>query len=159
MQFDAGKGNFAFHADAFSRTGQDYRIPSYPYLFPPDPAPLVGNRQPNSRVRADGQSVGGSYIFNGGFVGVAVSRFGSFYRIPGIEAAETGARIDLNQTKVTSKGEFRPGSSAIDTVRFWLGATDYKHNELANENGFDGVQQTFKHARPRCERRLSAQKI
>ena len=63
---------------------------------------------PTAAVRADGQSVGGSYIFNGGFVGVAVSRFGSFYRIPGIEAAETGARIDLNQTKVTSKGEFRP---------------------------------------------------
>ena len=143
VQLDAGKGNFAFHADAFSRTGQDYRIPSYPYLFPPDPAPLVGNRQPNSMVRADGQSVGGSYIFNGGFVGAAVSRFGSFYRIPGIEATETGARIDLNQTKVTSKGEFRPGSSAIDTVRYWAGATDYKHHELANENGFDGIQQTF----------------
>ena len=36
---DAGKGNFAFHADAFSRTGDDYRIPRYPYLFPPDPRP------------------------------------------------------------------------------------------------------------------------
>ncbi len=76
--------------------------------FRPIRAPLVGNRQPNSSVRADGQSVGGSYIFNSGFVGVAVSRFGSFYRMPGIEATETGARIDLNQTKVTSKGEFRP---------------------------------------------------
>ena len=28
-------------------------------------------------------------------------------------------------------------------MRFWAGATDYKHNELANENGFDGIQQTF----------------
>ena len=28
-------------------------------------------------------------------------------------------------------------------MRFWVGATDYKHNELANEGGFDGVQQTF----------------
>ena len=140
---DAGKGNFAFHADAFGRRADDYRIPSYPYLFPPDPPPVVGNRQPNSSVRADGQSVGGSYVFDSGFVGVAVTRFASFYRVPGIEAAETGARIDLNQTKVTSKGEFRPRSSGIDTVRFWAGISDYKHNELANENGFDGVQQTF----------------
>ena len=140
---DAGKDNFAFHADAFGRGAEDYRIPGYPYLFPPDPAPLVGGRQPNSSMHADGQSVGGSYIFNGGFVGVAVSRFASFYRVPGIEAAETGTRIDLNQTKITSKGEFRPQSSAVDIVRFWLGSTDYKHQELANENGFDGVQQTF----------------
>jgi iron complex outermembrane receptor protein len=140
---DAGHGNFAFHADAFGRRAEDYRIPSYPYLFPPDPAPLVGNRQPNSALRADGQSVGGSYIFNGGFVGVAVSRFASLYRIPGVEPTETNTRIDLNQTKITSKGEFRPQSSAVEAVRFWLGATDYKHDELANEGGFDGVQQSF----------------
>jgi iron complex outermembrane receptor protein len=87
--------------------------------------------------------VGGSYLFDGGFVGVAVSHFASLYRLPGIEPTETGTRIDLHQTKVTSKGEFRPQASAIDTVRFWLGASDYKHDELAFENGFDGVQQTF----------------
>ena len=140
---DAGKDNFAFHADAFGRRAGDYGIPAYPYLAPPDPAPVVGNRQPNTALRADGQSVGGSYVFDSGFVGIAVSRFASFYRVPGIEAAESGARIDLNQTKVTSKGEVRPQSSGIDAVRFWLVATDYKHNELANENGFDGIQQTF----------------
>jgi iron complex outermembrane receptor protein len=140
---DAGKGNFAFHADAFARNASDYRIPSYPYRFPPDPAPVVGNRQPNSAVRSDGQSVGGSVVFDGGFVGAAVTHFSSLYRVPGIEATETNTRIDMNQTKVTSKGEFRPQSSAIEAIRFWLGATDYKHNELANEGGFDGVQQTF----------------
>jgi iron complex outermembrane recepter protein len=140
---DAGKGNFALHADAFGRRGDDYRIPSYPYLFPPDPAPVVGDRQPNSALRTNGESVGGSYIFDGGFVGLAVSQFNTLYRIPGIEATETGTRIDARQTKVTSKGEFRPQSSAIDTIRFWLGASDYKHDELAFENGFDGVQQSF----------------
>ena len=140
---DAGRGNFAFHADAFGRRADDYRIPGYPYLFPPDPAPLVNGRQPNTALRTGGSSVGGSYLFDGGFVGVAVSHFASLYRIPGIEATETGTRIDLHQTKVTSKGEFRPQASAIDAIRFWLGASDYKHDELAFENGFDGVQQTF----------------
>jgi iron complex outermembrane receptor protein len=140
---DAGTRNFAFHADAFGRRADDYRIPSYPYLIPPDPAPLVDGRQPNSSLRTNGESVGGSYMFDGGFIGVAVSHFASLYRIPGIESTETGTRIDLNQTKVTSKGEFRPQATAIDAVRFWLGASDYKHDELAFENGFDGVQQTF----------------
>ncbi len=140
---DAGKDNVAFHVDAFGRRAEDYRIPNYPYLFPPDPAPFVDGTQPNSSLRSNGQSVGGFYLFDGGFVGIAVTRFASLYRIPGVELAETGTRIDLNQTKVTSKGEFRPQATAIDAIRFWLGASDYKHDELAFENGFDGVQQTF----------------
>ena len=64
---DAGGGNFAMHADAFGRTGQDYRIPSYPYLVPPNPADAPnatqpGNfngRQPNSAAQSNGGSVGG----------------------------------------------------------------------------------------------------
>jgi iron complex outermembrane receptor protein len=140
---DAGAGNVAFHADVFGRNAQDYRIPSYPYLYPPDPAPVVGNRQPNSAARANGESIGGSYVFADGFVGVAVSQFDSFYRIPGIEATETDTRIDMRQTKVTSKGEVRPRANGVDAIRFWLGNTDYRHFEIANEGGFDGVQQTF----------------
>ena len=140
---DAGAGNFAFHADAFGRRGDDYRIPSYPYLPPRDQTLPFDGRQPNSSMRADGQSVGGSYIFDSGFVGVAVTRNASLYRVPGLESTETNTQIDMQQTKVTSKGEYRPEGVAIDAVRYWAGATDYKHHELANEGGFDGIQQTF----------------
>ena len=143
VMLDAGRGNFAFHADAFGRRADDYRIPGYPYLFPPIPLRLVNGRQPNSSLRTNGSSVGSSYLFDGGFVGVAVSHFATHYRLPGIEPTEASTRIDLHQTKVMSKGEFRPASPAIDAVRFWLGASDYSHDELAFENGFDGVQQTF----------------
>ncbi|MBM3530051.1 MAG: TonB-dependent receptor [Alphaproteobacteria bacterium] len=140
---DVGKGPFAIHADAFARGASDYGIPKYPYLFPPDPAPAVGSHQPNSAARADGQSIGGSYLFGGGFVGMAVSRFASFYRVPGIESAETRTRIDLEQTKVTAKGEFRPQHAAIESLRFWAGHTDYRHNEIALEDGSDAIHQTF----------------
>ena len=140
---DAGAGNFAFHADAFGRRADDYRIPRYPYLPPRDQTLPFNGRQPNSSMRADGQSVGGSYIFDQGFVGVAVSRNASLYRVPGLESTETNTRIDMDQTKVTSRGEYRPQACGIDAIRFWLGHTDYKHNELANEGGFDGIQQTF----------------
>jgi iron complex outermembrane receptor protein len=143
LLLDAGQGNFAIHADAFGRRAEDYAIPGYPYLFPPDPAPPVNGRQPNSFMRSNGASVGGSYVLDRGFVGVAVTDFKSFYGIPGIEATGTNTRIDMRQTKVMSKGEFRPENSVVDAVRFWAGATDYKHDELANEGGFDGVQQTF----------------
>ena len=142
---DAGKDNFALHADAYGRGSSDYRIPGYPYLF--DSTRSFNGKQPNTAARADGQTVGGSYIFGNGFVGAAVSQFNSLYRIPGIDGENHGTRIDMKQTRVTSKGEVRPTSSAIEAIRFWLGYTDYKHNELgladpANATSH-GVRQTF----------------
>jgi iron complex outermembrane receptor protein len=152
---DAGHGNFAFHADAFSRTSRDYRVPSYPYLTAPDPAATPnakqpGNysgRQPNSAARSDGQSVGGSYIFDGGFLGLAAVQNNALYRIPGVEGDNVNTRIDARQTKLIGKGEWRAPNAAIDALRLWGGLTDYKHNELgladATNFGSDGVRQTF----------------
>ena len=124
-------------------SADDYRIPRYPYLPPRDQTLPFNGRQPNSSHRSDGQSVGGSYIFDSGFVGVSVSRLASFYRVPGLESTETNTRIDMNQTKIASRGEYRPQAAGIEAIRFWFGHTDYKHDELANEGGFDGIQQTF----------------
>ncbi|HEY1338761.1 MAG TPA: TonB-dependent receptor plug domain-containing protein, partial [Bryobacteraceae bacterium] len=128
--FDAGTRDFAVHADFYGRHASDYFVPSYPYLFPPDPALPFNGKQPNSGLHSEGQAVGGSYLFDGGYIGAAISRFTSLYRSPTLEGAQTNGRIDLEQTKCTSKGEFRPQSSAIDVVRFWFGAVEYHHDEL-----------------------------
>ena len=142
---DAAAGNVAVHVDAFGRKADDYRIPSYPYLFVPG-LPFNG-RQPNSAARADTQSAGASYIFNEGFVGLAVTQSGralphTRHRWLSAQHAHRCA-----ETKVTSKGEYRPQAGGIDAVRFWLGATDYKHNELGladpADTFSDGVRQTF----------------
>src|SRR5882757_8812499 len=125
---DAGGGNFAVHADAYGRKSSDYSIPSYPYLN--DPNQPFNGRQPNSAAQADGASVGGSYIFQGGFIGAAITQNDTLYHIPGIDGADHQTRIDAHQTKFTAKGEYRPDTAAIDAVRFWAGATDYKHNEI-----------------------------
>jgi len=140
---DIGQGNFALHADAHGRRASDYAIPSYPYLAPTDPAPLVFGRQPNSYMRSGGWSAGGSYIFDRGFFGAAVSQFDSTYRIPGLDSTQSRTRIQLRQTKVTAKGEYRPPASFIDAIRLWAGATDYKHHEVGFEGGVDGIRQTF----------------
>ncbi|SPP97488.1 TonB-dependent receptor [Bradyrhizobium vignae] len=142
---DTGGGNFAFHADAYGRTTSDYYIPSYPYLF--DQTRPVGNRQPNSATRSDGASIGGSYIFTGGFIGASITQNDSLYHIPGIDGADHRTRIDAHQTKINVKGEYRPDGAAIDTIRFWAGATNYRHNELGladpTDPTTDGVRQTF----------------
>ncbi|MEO8320555.1 MAG: TonB-dependent receptor, partial [Bradyrhizobium sp.] len=67
--------------------------------------------------------------------------------IPGIDGADHQTRIDAHQTKFSSKGEYRPDAAAIDAVRFWASATDYKHNEIGLADPADpstlGVRQTF----------------
>src|SRR4051795_8709620 len=142
---DAGGGNVAVHADAYGRKASDYNIPSYPYLF--DQTRPVNGRQPNSAMQADGASVGGSYIFHGGFIGAAITQTDSLYHIPGIDGADHHTRIDAHQTKLTAKGEYRPDAAAVDAVRFWAGATDYRHNEIGladpADPTSDGVRQTF----------------
>ncbi|MDF0520988.1 TonB-dependent receptor [Bradyrhizobium yuanmingense] len=142
---DAGGGNFAFHADAFGRKAGDYNIPSYPFLT--DPTLPFNGRQPNSASQAYGGSVGGSYIFDGGYVGAAITQHNALYHIPGIEGSEFLTRIDGRQTKFTTKGEYRPDAAAIDAIRFWASATDYKHDEVGLADSADlgslGVRQTF----------------
>ncbi|MGY4508763.1 TonB-dependent receptor [Bradyrhizobium sp. USDA 3650] len=143
---DTGGGNFAFHADVYGRNTTDYSIPSYPYLT--DQTRSVANgRQPNSATRSDGASIGGSYFFQGGYIGAAITQNDALYHIPGIDGADHNTRIDGHQTKINVKGEYHPDATAIDVVRFWAGATDYRHNEIGladpADPNTDGVRQTF----------------
>lgn len=143
---DTGGGNFAFHADVYGRNTTDYSIPSYPYLN--DQTRSVANgRQPNSATRSDGASIGGSYFFQGGYIGAAITQNDALYHIPGVDGADHNTRIDGHQTKINVKGEYHPDATAIDVVRFWAGATDYRHNEIGladpADPNTDGVRQTF----------------
>ena len=119
---DARANNVAVHADYFRRATGDYRIP--------------GGVQENTWTDTWGASVGGSYIFQDGFFGVAVSHIESRYGIPGLEAANERLNIDMAQTKIMSRGELRL-DGFIDTVRFWLGATSYRHHERGLEHDDD----------------------
>ena len=70
--------------------------------------PLVGRWQPNSAHKSNGGSIGGSYVFDRGFFGVADDDL----RQP-VSGAGTGGDRDQNPhrheaDKVTSKGEYRP---------------------------------------------------
>jgi iron complex outermembrane receptor protein len=109
---NAGSGNFVFHADAGKRQAEDYDTPH--------------GRQSNSFVDTDGVSFGGSWVGQDGYAGVSFTEFNSLYGIPGEDA-----HIDMQQDKIMSKGEWRPESRGIEAVRYWFGASDYQHNEVA----------------------------
>ena len=112
------------------------------------PSPAASTAGSRTRaMRSDGESIGGSYLFTGGFAGVAFTQNNNLYGIPGADGEDHGTRIDAHQNKVTGKGEFRPSATGIDAIRFWWGYTDYKHNEIgfadAADPATDGVRQTF----------------
>ena len=147
LLLDAGGRNAAVHADIYGRSSSDYSIPSYPYLAPPIPAPVVNGKQPNSASQSAGAAVGGSYLFDGGYAGIAVSRFTSDYFVPGIATAAARQHNDLEQTKISSKGEYRPDASALAAVRYWTGYSDYRHDETVLAGpapGFQAITATFK---------------
>ncbi len=130
VQLDAGGGNIAIHADAYARQAGDYRIP--------------GGVQANSSYRAEGHAVGGSYVFERGFVGLSFQDTAMTYFIPGTDSAAVKNHIDLRQSKWASRGEWRIGEAGIDTVRYWLGATDYHHNEINGVGADAAIGSRFK---------------
>lgn len=115
-QLDAGGQGIAIHADAFDRAGRDYRTPD--------------GIQANSSYKSDGYAFGGSAISDQGFVGLAYQSNRMTYFIPGIDSAAVLNHIDLEQSKWSSRGEWRVGESGIDTIRYWAGYSDYRHNEI-----------------------------
>jgi iron complex outermembrane receptor protein len=109
---------FAVHADGFARRVEDYDTPK--------------GKELNSFVDSQGGSVGISRVWQDGFVGVAFARIESLYGVPGEEAREGVApRIDMEQDKVLARGEWRLRDYGLEAVRFWFGASDYAHDELA----------------------------
>jgi iron complex outermembrane receptor protein len=129
---DARQGQFAFHADYVQRNAGDYDTPH--------------GRQPNTSLNLRSGSVGGSYIFDNGYIGASISQFNSLYHIPGLAGSGSNTRIDMAQTKVAIKGEFNIRSAFIDTVRFWFGGAQYRHYErgLDDATGRDTIAATFK---------------
>jgi iron complex outermembrane recepter protein len=124
---DARAGNVVVHADIYTRRSEDYSIPK---------SPLTGGKQLNSSVQSNGQALGGSYFLpnNAGFMGLSFSHFTSLYGIPGADAASK-TRIDMEQFKLSGKGEFNIGAGFIETIRYWAGGSIYKHKE----EGLNGI--------------------
>ncbi|WP_072397600.1 TonB-dependent receptor [Hyphomicrobium sp. CS1GBMeth3] len=121
----AGSNGFAVHADGFWRDADDYDSPRGTVV--------------NSFVESKGGSLGASIIGSDGFFGVSYSRIESTYGIPGEEAEEgVDPYIGLVQDRIMAKGEWRVRDSGIDAIRFWFGASDYRHNEWAkHDHGHD----------------------
>ena len=95
-------------------------------------------------------TLGTSYVFNSGYVGIAISQSKSEYGLPGHvhehehdhEAGETaaehheheededGARIEMRQQRIDVDSRWDNPLSGVDSAKFRIGFNDYRHDEL-----------------------------
>jgi len=127
-----GTDSFAFYADAFWREADDYEEHSSDYTVA------------NSNEESDGFTLGTSYLFDQGFVGIAVEQFNRQYGIPGHthggeeeHSAEESVYANLEQTKVQLLGEYNLDNKWLNRVNLRAGFTDYEHAEI--EHGAVGT--------------------
>ena len=161
-----GDANLVFHGDGFYRKTEDYDIPGFAEsatlraLEEEEAGPDADDHEEeevfgtveNSDLETKGGSIGGSLIFENGFIGISGKVLRSNYGVPGAhhheeeegeeeegEEEET-VRIDLEQERYDLMGEFNQPFLIFETAKIRLGYADYVHQEL--EGGEIGT--TFK---------------
>ncbi len=180
-----GDTTFVLHADGYYRKADDYDIPSFA-----ESAALRALEEeehddddddddhdheeeeafgtvPNTALSSKGGSVGGSLVFDSGFIGVSAKVARSLYGVPGHhhhheeedhddddhddddheeEHGEEAVSIDLEQERYDLMGEFNMPFLFIDTTKIRFGYGDYTHIELEgdeigtifNNTGYEG---------------------
>ena len=130
-----GKG-FVVHADGSWRQTDDMKVPWYS-------RPLEGGGSErvdtilNSASKSYGGALGGSMVWDQGYLGASVDTYRSDYGV----VAEPDVTIDMVLDKLTLAGEVRDLGGAISAVSGqWL-FSDYEHQEL---EGGGEVATTFK---------------
>ncbi len=122
-----GVDDIAFYADGFYRDSNDYETPVAPDIDDPDGVHVVEN----SNEESNGFTLGTSYLFDQGYVGVAVERFEREYGVPGhSHGGDTSVFADLEQTKYQLLGEYNFTNDFLQSVHFSAGYTDYEHAEV-----------------------------
>jgi iron complex outermembrane receptor protein len=133
---ETGGPGFALHADAFWRKTDDLRVPSFD-------RPVEGGgterrkRVLNSASDAKGGALGGSMVWDHGYLGASLDTYRNDYGV----VAEEDVTIRMRRDKLGLAGEVRDLGGFITTVRARASFTDYKHEEV---EGTGEVGTTFK---------------
>jgi iron complex outermembrane receptor protein len=153
-------GSVGWHASGLIRNTDDYRIPG-PAVAPPAQEPGEEHEDlgflPNSALETRTGSLGASWVGSAGYLGAAVTGYGTKYGVPGHEHEdeeptvpededEHGVEIDLDQTRLDVEGAWNFGGSLVRAAKLRAGYADYNHQELEGDevgtrfdnNEFDG---------------------
>ncbi|MEH6583251.1 MAG: TonB-dependent receptor [Halioglobus sp.] len=149
VRADLGSGAFAFHLDGLYRDWDDLEIPG-----PAAREDEHGDGHDVEHETTDGYiantdgltrnaTLGGSYHFEEGFLGLAVSRLENTYGIPGgaheheddeagdeAEDEGGGVRLDVEQTRYDAALHWHEPLPGLEVLRGFLTFTDYEHSEI-----------------------------
>nr|WP_136252742.1 TonB-dependent receptor [Ningiella ruwaisensis] len=166
--YKGGANNFAFNVQGFYRDADSYRIPGMAESEDAHEDEHEDEHEEheheegvegiveNSQYRSKGFTVGGSYLFDSGYVGISAQHLSSLYGIPGhshgghdeheddhdehTESDEESVMADLQQNRYQLAGQFQLSTDVISAVNFGVSYTDYTHVEI--ENGVPGTRFT-----------------
>ena len=133
---EGGGGGFAWHVDAFGRKTDDLRVPTFD-------RPVDGggterrNRIVNSASSAKGGAVGGSLVWDHGYLGASADTYRNDYGT----VAEEDVTIQMKRDKLALAGEVRDLGGPFKLVRGQMQHNDYRHAEV---EGTGEVGTTFK---------------
>ncbi len=133
---ETGGNGFALHADVFGRKTDDLRVPTFDRPLE-DGSTERRTRVANSASRAHGGAVGGSLVWDRGYLGASVDTYRNDYGI----VAEDDITIQMRRDKFSLAGELRSPDGFITTLRGQAASTDYQHQEI---EGDGAVGTTFK---------------
>lgn len=80
----------------------------------------------NSGMRNRNGALGASYLGEAGYAGLSLSRFDSYYGVPGADPV----RIDMWQTRLDTKFGLYEPLRFLDEVKLKFGYADYLHDEI-----------------------------
>jgi len=143
-KLDGGTGHFAWHLDAYARNQDDYSSPAERPGH--DGHPETGTVE-NSWADAKGATIGGSYVADRGYIGLAIGGYDTEYGIPGHhhhegepeplkenhEEEEPGVYADLEQRRIDLHGQFDDPFRGFSSLKLSAGLRDYSHREMEGD--------------------------
>jgi iron complex outermembrane receptor protein len=130
---EGGYGGFNLHLDGVGRDTKDLAIPGFARserLRAVDPLPPgereAKDRLPNSSSATQSGALGTSYVWDGGYLGVAPSWYHSNYGT----VAEPDVSIDLKQKRLDFAGGLTKPAPHLTSLKYKLGLSDYEHTEF-----------------------------
>lgn len=129
LSVGAGAGPFAIRPTGSTRETSDYAIPGFASTEGAGPS----GSAPNSWTSLRTVSAGGSFVGDWGFAGAAVKHTRDDYGLPPEEPGQSGGHIEMEQTRVETRGDVRIGLGPFTQLDFGAQHSDYAHTEFEGD--------------------------
>jgi iron complex outermembrane receptor protein len=134
---ETGGPGFALHVDAFGRKTGDLRVPDFDRPLD-DGGTERRRRVSNSASSGQGGAIGGSLVWDRGYLGASVDAYRNDYGI----VAEDDITIRMRRDKFALAGELRTPDGLVTTVRGQASSTDYRHQEIEGDGSIGTTFET-----------------